>query len=294
MSVRRVFGRVLAIVGIAALVVAIALGAWAWKSSLLPGSYNVMDYGSVDYGGGEVPPADHAGHAGVSVATLRGPAGQPDARYRLVAREATIRLPSGKEVDALTFDGTVPGPELRAHRGDLVEVTLVNRDVEPGVTIHWHGVDVPNAEDGVAGVTQDAVRPGGSYTYRFRADQTGTFWYHSHESSSTQVARGLFGAFVIEPREPAADPTLDVPVVAHELDGIETLDGRDGLTSRTVSPGTVVRLRLVNTDNAPKPFVLSGSPFRVVAIDGTDLNRPGLIDGHPTLRVAAGGRTTSS
>ena len=290
MSVRRVLGRVLAVVGIAALVVTIGLGAWAWKSSLLPGSYNVMDYGRPDYGGGPIPPVGHEGHGGVSVGALHGPAGRPDVRYRLVAHKATVRLPSGKTVDALTFDGTVPGPVLRAHRGDLVEVTLVNRDVDPGVTIHWHGVDVPNAEDGVAGVTQDAVPPGGSYTYRFRADQTGTFWYHSHESSSSQVARGLFGAFVIEPREPGAGPSLDLPVVAHELDGIETLGGRDGITRRSVSPGTVVRLRLVNTDNAPKPFVLSGSPFRVVAIDGTDLNRPGLIDDHPMLRVAAGGR----
>jgi len=289
-SVRRVLARALAVVGIAALVVAIGLVGWAWKSSLLPGSYNVMDYGEPDYGGGEVPPAGHAGHAGVNVADLHGPAGRPDVRFRLVARTARVRLPSGKEVDALTFDGTVPGPVLRAHRGDLVEVTLVNDDVEPGVTIHWHGVDVPNAEDGVAGVTQDAVPPGGSYTYRFRAEQTGTFWYHSHESSSSQVARGLFGAFVIEPREPAADRVVDIPVVAHELDGVETLSGRDGISRETVPAGTTVRLRLVNTDNAPKPFVLSGSSFHVAAIDGTDLNRPGPIEDHPTLRVAAGGR----
>jgi FtsP/CotA-like multicopper oxidase with cupredoxin domain len=285
--------RILAGVGIAVLVVAIGLGAWAWKSSLLPDEYNVMDYGRVDYGGGAVPVGGHARHGGVhstSVADLHGPASPPDVRYRLVAREARIRLPSGKEVDALTFGGTVPGPELRAHRGDLVEVTLVNRDVEPGVTIHWHGVDVPNAEDGVAGVTQDAVPPGASYTYRFRASQTGTFWYHSHEASSTQVAKGLFGAFVIEPREPSAGSLLDLPVVAHELDGLETLSGRDGLTRRAVAPGTTVRLRLVNTDNAPKPFVLSGAPFRVVAIDGTDLNRPGLLTDQPTLNVAAGGR----
>jgi FtsP/CotA-like multicopper oxidase with cupredoxin domain len=295
-NARRVFLRLAAGVGIAVLVVAIAAGAWAWKSSLLPDSYNVMDYGTLDYGGGPVPaaatPATHAGHVhgGVSVAALHGPAGKPDVRFRLVARKATVRLPSGKEVDALTFGGTVPGPELRAHRGDLVEVTLVNRDVEPGVTIHWHGVDVPNAEDGVAGVTQDAVAPGAEYTYRFRASQTGTFWYHSHESSSSQVRAGLFGAFVIEPREAPAGRTLDLSVVAHELGGVETLDGRDGLTRRTVAPGTRVRLRLVDTDNAPTPFAVSGSPFRVVAIDGTDLNDPGLVTDHPTLRVAPGGR----
>lgn len=275
------------------LVAAIAVGAWAWKSSLLPDEYNVMDYGRLDYGGGSVPAGGHASHRAVdrtSVTDFRGPQGPPDVRFRLVAQEARIRLPSGQEVDALTFNGTVPGPELRAHRGDLVEVTLVNRDVEPGVTIHWHGVDVPNAEDGVAGVTQDAVPPGASHTYRFRASQTGTFWYHSHESSSTQVARGLFGALVIEPREGLAPGTRDLAVVAHELDGLETLSGRDGVTNETEAPGTRVRLRLVNTDNAPKPFVVSGVPFRVVAIDGTDLNKPGPITDHPTLRVAAGGR----
>jgi FtsP/CotA-like multicopper oxidase with cupredoxin domain len=292
-GVRRWLGRVVAVVGIGLLVAAIAVGAWAWKSSLLPDEYNVMDYGRLDYGGGSVPAGGHASHGAVdraSVTDLRGPMGPPDVRFRLVAQEATVRLPAGQEVDALTFNGTVPGPELRAHRGDLVEVTLVNRDVEPGVTIHWHGVDVPNAEDGVAGVTQDAVPPGASHTYRFRASQTGTFWYHSHESSSTQVARGLFGALVIEPREGLAPGTRDLAVVAHELEGLETLSGRDGVTTETEAPGTTVRLRLVNTDNAPKPFVLSGVPFRVVAIDGTDLNQPAPITDHPTLRVAGGGR----
>ncbi len=72
------------------------------------------------------------------------------------------------------------------------------------MTIHWHGVDVPNAEDGVAGVTQNAVLPGESYTYRFRAEQVGTFWYHTHQVSSKEVRRGLFGVIVIEPREQAA------------------------------------------------------------------------------------------
>ena len=85
-------------------------------------------------------------------------------------------------------------------QGDLVDVLLENEDVEQGVTIHWHGVDVPNAADGVAGVTQNAVLPGERYRYRFRAEQVGTFWYHTHQSSSEDVRRGLFGAFVIEPR----------------------------------------------------------------------------------------------
>ena len=64
---------------------------------------------------------------------------------------------------------------------------MVNENVEDGATLHWHGIDVPNAADGVAGVTQDAVVPGEEYTYRFVADQAGTFWYHSHQVSHEQV-----------------------------------------------------------------------------------------------------------
>ena len=294
----RAAGWILVSVGVAVLVSALGWGVWAWKASLLPDTYDVMNYGTHEFGGGSVPrQASAGGHhvlasGGISVTDLRAPSGRPDRSFRLVAQEAEVRLPSGRTVEALTFGGSVPGTELRVEQGELVQVTLENRDVEPGVTIHWHGVDVPNAEDGVAGVTQDAVPPGGSYVYRFRANQVGSFWYHSHESSSMQVRRGLFGALVIEER--SGSPTderlrLDLTVVAHQFDGLETLNGHDGIRRREVQPGTAVRLRLVNTDNAQKRFVLSGTPFRVVAIDGTDLNEPGLLR-RTALQLAAGGR----
>ena len=82
----------------------------------------------------------------------------------------------------------------------MVRVRLVNADVPRGVTLHWHGMDVPNGDDGVAGVTQDAVLPGGEFVYRFRADQVGSFWYHSHQVADDQVRGGLFGALVVVPR----------------------------------------------------------------------------------------------
>ena len=247
-----------------------------------------MDYAVIDDGGG--PPA-HAGHAGlgtVPVTRLRGPAGRPDARFTLTARHARVKLASGKEVDALTFDGSVPGPELRVHQGDLVQVTLVNDDVEDGVSIHWHGLDVPNAEDGVTGVTQDAVRPGGRYLYRFRTEQTGTFWYHSHQDSSDEVARGLFGALVVEPRG-AQRPGTDLTLAAHDADGTLAINGVDDVSPQTVRAGTPVRLRLVSTESTPQRFGVSGTPFRVLAIDGTDLHEPGLVQAQ-TLELAAGGR----
>ncbi len=274
-----------AVVG-AAIVVLLGWVGWIWHESRLPDTYNVMDYGSHDYGGGDVPASGH--HAGISVADLRGPrAGAADAKFTLTARTESIRLASGRQVEALTFDGISPGPELRVQQGDLVEVTLLNDDIPQGVTIHWHGVDVPNAEDGVAGVTQNAVPPGQRYVYRFRAEQVGTFWYHSHQVSSREVRRGLFGAFVIEPTRSTYG--LDLALAAHTFDGVATLNANDGFQSRRVSPGTRVRLRLLNTDGTPRRFTVQGTRFLVLALDGTDLNEPSPIE-NETLEVAGGGR----
>ena len=162
--------------GVALLVVVLAVVGKAWWDSRIPDTYSVMSYGTHDYGGGPVP-VDHVAHGGgISVADLRGgpyPA-HAEHSFVLVAKRAMIHLASGRTVDALTFNGTAPGPELRVRQGDLVDVVLENEDVEQGVTIHWHGVDVPNAADGVAGVTQDAVLPGERYRYRFRTEQVGT------------------------------------------------------------------------------------------------------------------------
>ena len=283
-------GRIVAIAAVVLLVAVVAVLGKAWWDSRLPGTYNVMSYGTHEYGGGPEPP-NHAGHdagAGTSVADLHGPSDDtPDARFELTARAADIRLSSGRVVHALTFDGKSPGPELRVTQGDLVEVVLRNDDVEDGVTIHWHGIDVPNAEDGVAGVTQNAVLPGASYTYRFRAEQVGTFWYHTHQVSSKEVRRGLFGVIVIEPR--AEQPGVDLALAAHTFDGIPTLSGDEGGGRHEIAVGTKVRLRLVNTDTFEQTFTVSGTPFRVLAIDGTELHEPGELE-NVALPVAAGGR----
>lgn len=258
----------------------------AWYDSRLPETYNVMEYGAPDYGGGPAPSHDHE-RGRTSVRDLGGPTGVADVRIELTARKAEIRLDSGEKVDALTFNGQVPGPEIRVKRRDLVEVTLLNEDIDRGVAIHWHGVDLPNREDGVAGVTQDAVLPGGRYTYRFRADQLGTFWYHSHQDSASQVARGLYGVFVIEPR--ARPATLDLSVPVHTFGGKRVFGTSDGLVRRPVAAGREVRLRVVNTDDVRRDLFLRGTPFRVLAIDGVDLKDPGLLEA-VKLPLGAGGR----
>lgn len=284
---RRVLGYGLATV--AGGVAAVALGwlGWSWWESRLPGTYSAMDYAVPDGGGGHLDPAGHGG--GTSVEAFHGPTSEPQRRYTLVARQGTVELADGRVVEALSFDGSVPGPELRVRQGEVVEVTLRNESVGDGVTIHWHGVDLPNSEDGVAGLTQDAVAPGRQHVYRFRADQVGTFWYHAHQKSASQVRRGLYGALVIEPASQPDRVGTDLVVAVHTLDGTPLVNDTPGVERHAVAPGTPVRLRLINTDSTPHRLDLGGTPFRVVAIDGTDLVDPTPVVGR-TLELAAGGR----
>lgn len=162
------------------------------------------------------------------------------------------------------------------------------------MTIHWHGYDVPNAMDGAAGVTQDAVGPGQRYVYRFRARQAGTYWYHSHQHSAEQVRRGLFGALVVQPRGTPTEPT-DIPVLLHKWDEVahpdrpETFDGSDRPEQRRIAAGTRVRLRLISTESHLSEVALTGTPYRVVAIDGVDLHGPGELRS-TSLPLAGGGR----
>jgi len=228
----------------------------------------------------------------VSVADLRGarsPApGGTRRRHVLTARSATVRLPSGRDVDAWTYDDQVPGPAITATEGDLVEVTLRNTDVDDGVTLHWHGYDVPCGEDGAPGATQHAVAPGEEFRYRFRADQVGTYWYHTHQASHVGVRRGLYGSLVVHPRG-QQEERLDLTLPVHTFDDTVVIGDRDGRTEHIAPAGTPVRLRLINTDSDPHRFALSGTPFRVTAVDGRDLNRPDEVSG-VGLRLPAGGR----
>jgi FtsP/CotA-like multicopper oxidase with cupredoxin domain len=260
----------------------------------------MMNHGAVDPGGG--PAARRDGEPGglTSVASLTGPrTSKPDISFTLTAAPKQIRLSSGKVVDdGMAFNGQAPGPELRVRQGDLVEVKLVNQLPRDGVTIHWHGIDLPNAEDGVPGVTQNAVPPGKSHVYRFRAEQVGTFWYHSHQNPLLHVRSGLFGAFVILPRNDPEPVDKDITVLASRwrtsVGLVQAFGTSDRLRRHRVPPGTLVRLRLINTDNDPdearrRTFTLAGTSFRVAAIDGVDVNKPEPLRA-VQLPLAAGGR----
>ncbi len=277
-------------------VVLLPLG-YFWQASLLPDSYDMAEMGYVDWGGGpagEPGPAAPGHHASGAVPGGHGAhAGHGPAVADLTADleatpDVTATFTVREDGERYTVNGTSPGPELRATEGDLVEVTLVNENVTDGATLHWHGLDVPNAADGVAGVTQDAVAPGERYVYRFAADQVGTFWYHSHQVSHEQVQRGLLGAVVIEPRHQPTDE-LDQLALLHLYDDAPTLNGEPGTTVVDAEPGDRVRLRVVNTDNGLAPVWVTGAPYEVLAVDGTDVNAPEEVEGLP-ISVTAGGR----
>lgn len=228
-----------------------------------------------------------------SVDQLTGPRDRtPDVRVTLTAARSTVRLASGRTVDGLTFNGTSPGPQIRARQGQLVEVTLLNTDVEEGVTVHWHGVDVPNAEDGVPGVTQEAVRPGGRHVYRFVPDRAGTFWYHTHRESSKTVQRGLFGSLIIDSGDEFDG--IERTIFTHVWPGgdgpITAFDTADQPAKQAVDPGREVLLRLINSTEDPRTVHVGGTEFTVAAIDGNPVQGGTPVAAGTDLLLAAGGR----
>jgi FtsP/CotA-like multicopper oxidase with cupredoxin domain len=216
--------------------------------------------------------------------------------FDIEARAAELPLVDGGKLRVWAYNGGVPGPELRIRLGDTLRVRFTNRLPQP-TTIHWHGVRVPNAMDGVPHVTQPPVPPGGSFTYEFTPKDAGTFWFHPHVRSSEQVERGLYGVLVVEDRVPApyardvvwvlddwlldeSHQIFDRFNTPHDLmhDGrwgnFITVNGRMD-TTLDVHGGERIRLRLLNASNARiyAPDFGSLDP-QIVAVDGLYVAHP--------------------
>ncbi len=134
---------------------------------------------------------------GVFLSTLRAATPKTKIReYRFTASPAKVNLGRGPEFTAWTYNGQVPGPEIRVKEGEIIRVYLDNF-LPDETTIHWHGLPVPNPMDGVPGVTQAGIPPGKSFIYEFEAKPAGSFLYHSHVGY--QLDQGLYGPLIIEP-----------------------------------------------------------------------------------------------
>lgn len=243
--------------------------------------------------GPDVPTALNMGMpGGLPISRLHGPQNAAhQAHFTLTAQAAQLALGNGSMQPAWTFNGTAPGPTLRVRQGDLVMVTVTNH-LPFGITIHWHGVSVPNAEDGVAGVTQDAIRPGQSYTYHFLAQNPGTYWYHSHQFSYEETTGGLYGMLIIDPATQTVHDDVDYSVALHDWNGannqtLHAFNDSVGTLTQMARPGQWVRLRIANTSSNQHLLTLIGTPFQVVALDGHDLHEPQMLNEAPIPLGAA-------
>lgn len=234
--------------------------------------------------GSGVPTAINMGMpGGTSITTLKAPTTAPHMKnFTLVAENGVVSLGSGSQIPAWTFNGQMPGPVLHVQQGDLVVVNVINH-LSFGITVHWHGIDVPNSADGVAGTTQDAIKSNQSYIYRFFANEPGTYWYHSHQLSEAETAGGLFGMLIVDPAKSDVHADIDYSVALHEWNGpnnhtIFAMNDTAGTLNQAARPGQWVRLRIVETSStastAPHLLTLVGTPFKVIALDGHDLNGP--------------------
>jgi len=210
--------------------------------------------------------------------------------YELTAREIEWEAEPGRKVKAWAYNGQVPGPQIRVKEGERVRVVLKN-ELSESTAIHFHGLELPNDQDGVPFITQPPVKPGESYTYEFVVPNSGSHMYHSHHNSAKQVGMGLLGAFIVEPKRAKAIEKVDVDYVMILNDGFHgyTLNGKGFPATEPIvaKQGQKVRLRFMNEGMMIHPMHLHGMHMTVIAKDGWPQPAPWKCD---TLNIAPGER----
>ncbi|RKN82056.1 multicopper oxidase family protein [Paenibacillus ginsengarvi] len=293
----------------------LAIGALSVVLAGCSDSKNEMDHSKMNMEGTQQAPKETTDTKTVKPAVLTGKG------IDLTASVSNQEIAPGKTLPVWTFNNSVPGPQIRVKQGDTVKINLKNQLPEP-VTIHWHGVPVPNAMDGIPGVTQNAVQPGQSFTYEFKADVPGTYWYHSHQDSVNQLDRGLYGSFVVEGNnEDKADRDytlmLDEWMSSGEMSGMNmsggkmsgmdhsmmnmghdmsmydlyTINGKSGslVDQLPVKQGDKVRIRLINAGYLSHQIHLHGHEYKVISADGQPINNPGILKDN-VISIAPGER----
>jgi len=210
--------------------------------------------------------------------------------YRVRASEIQWETEPGKKVTAWAYNDQVPGPMIRVREGDRVRVELENALLE-STTIHFHGLEIPNDQDGVPFITQPPVKPGEKFTYEFTVTNSGSHMYHSHHNSAKQVGLGLLGAFVVEPRRPRAVERADVDYTMILNDGSHgyTLNGKGFPATEPIVAklGQTVRIRFMNEGMMIHPMHLHGMHMTIIDKDGWAQPAPWKCD---TINVAPGER----
>ena len=236
-------------------------------------------------------------------ATLEGAGNQPisprmdgDTKvFDLTIDRIQHRIDAVKDpVAALGYNGTWPAPRIEVVEGDRIRAVFTNR-LDETTGVHFHGQRLPNKMDGVPHITQDPIQPGASFTYEFVARTSGSHMYHSHHNATDQVGRGLLGAFIVQPKNPADrydrkyGVSQDIVWISNDSLGGFTINGRGFPATLPIVArvGETIAIRFMNEGSMMHPWHLHGMPMRVVARDGYPLAQPFLCD---TLGVNPGER----
>jgi FtsP/CotA-like multicopper oxidase with cupredoxin domain len=210
--------------------------------------------------------------------------------FELVVQESDWETMPGTSFPAMTYNGVVPGPQIHVTEGDKVRINVTN-EMTQSTAVHWHGLLLPNSMDGVPFITQPPIAPGTTFTYEFTVRNAGSHMYHSHHNSAEQTTRGLLGAFIVDPKDPARDPEVDgdYTFVLNDSAMGFTINGKGFPYTQPIVAklGDRIRVRYMNEGLMIHPMHLHGIPQLVYAKDGWPLPVPYLCD---TLNIAPGER----
>jgi FtsP/CotA-like multicopper oxidase with cupredoxin domain len=215
-----------------------------------------------------------------------------------------------EQVMAYAFNRQVPGPRLRVTEGDRVRINVTNHLPE-ATSVHWHGLILPNQMDGPAEITQAPIEPGQTYTYEFTTQQAGTFFYHTHKEPDRQQALGMYGALIIDPKDPSSTPAHDLEYTIQLQEWLEkqgytypamlmegalpnffTINGKAYPATDTIQMkvGQKVLLRFIGSNNNfVHPMHVHGGPFTIVGTDGNPVPQAAQIT-KDTVNVGPGER----
>lgn len=282
---RRTLERVTAIVVVLAVVavgVVAGLRLGAGMGSGM-GGMSGMDMRPVDTRGAQTAPLAARGGERLEPTVVGGVK-----QFALSARVVRWTILPGVTVGAYAYNGVVPGPEIRVTQGERMRVVFRNELPEP-TSIHWHGLEIPNDQDGAAGVTQPPIEPGATYTYEFTAEPAGTFFYHTHVAADRQQPLGLTGSLIVEPPGGRTGYAVERTIMLAEWNvdvrtgetraamgqmgmfpNFFTINGKSYPSTETIDVrvGDRVRLNIVGSGQFIHPMHLHGQPFTIVATDG--------------------------
>ncbi len=210
--------------------------------------------------------------------------------FNLVCQDIQWETSPGMSFPAMAYNGMIPGPEIRFTEGDKVRFVVKN-EMKQSTAIHFHGVRVPNDQDGVPYITQPVIKSGATSQYEFTARNAGTHMYHSHHNAAEQVTSGLLGALIIEPKDKSREPKVDAEYtfVLNDTTLGFTINGRQFPNTQPIVAqlGQKIRVRYMNEGLMIHPMHLHGITQTVISKDGNNLPVPYVVD---TLTVSPGER----